>query len=206
MARKSAETFGFTHAELRTIRAMKDPNGVQTFLNSLPYHLAPTCWSPRKVLHARTVHCLEGAIFGAAALRVLGYPPLLLDLEAERDTDHVLAIFKKNGGWGAVAASNFAGCRYREPVYRSLRELVMSYVNLYFNLAKQRSLRRYSNPVNLRRFDHLHWMTSEKEVWFIPNYLCDIPHKRLLTPKQEKALHTVDQRLYDAELVGHRWK
>ena len=205
MPRKSSD-YGFTPAELRAIRAMNDPNGVQKFLNSLPYHLAPTCWSPRKVLRERTVHCLEGAIFGAAALRVLGYPPLLWDLEAERDTDHVLAIFRQNGCWGAVAASNFAGCRYREPVYRTLRELAMSYFNLYFNLGKQRSLRRYSSPVNLKRFDHLHWMTSEKDVWFIPNYLCDIPHKNLLTPRQIKALHPVDQRLYDAELVGHRWK
>jgi len=205
MPRKT-ETYGFTPAELRTIRAMRDPNGVQKFLNSLPYHLAPTCWSPRKVLRERTVHCLEGAIFGAAALRVLGYPPLLWDLEAERDTDHVLAVFRENGAWGAVAASNFAGCRYREPVYRTLRELAMSYFNLYFNLAKQRSLRRYSNPVNLKRFDHLEWMTTEKEVWFIPNYLCEIPHKSLLTPKQVKSLHTADPRLYEAELVGHRWK
>ena len=206
MPSKTEPTYGFTRAELRSIRAMKDPNGVQKFLNSLPYHLAPTCWSPRKVLREGTVHCLEGAIFGAAALRVLGYPPLLWDLEAERDTDHVLAIFRENGCWGAVAASNFAGCRYREPVYRTLRELAMSYFNLYFNLAKQRSLRRYSNPVHLERFDHLHWMTSEKDVWFIPNYLCDVPHKALLTPRQVKALHSVDQRLYDAELVGHRWK
>jgi hypothetical protein len=203
---KKSESYDFTPAEVRAIRAMKDPNGVQKFLNSLPYHLAPTCWSPRKVLRERTVHCLEGAIFGAAALRVLGFPPLLWDLEAERDTDHVLAVFRQNGCWGAVAASNFAGCRYREPVYRTLRELAMSYFNLYFNLAKQRSLRRYSNPVKLERFDHLHWMTSEKDIWFIPNYLCDIPHKPLLTPKQIKGLHAVDQRLYDAELVGHRWK
>jgi hypothetical protein len=98
--RLPSSNFGFTPAELRTIRAMKDPNGVQKFLNSLPYHLALTCWSPRKVLRERTVHCLEGAIFAVAALRVLGYPPLLWDLEAERDTDHVLAIFKENGGGG----------------------------------------------------------------------------------------------------------
>ncbi len=203
---KKTESYGFTPAELRTIRAMKDPHGVQKFLNSLPYHLAPTCWSPRKVLHEKTVHCLEGAIFGAAALRVLGYPPLLWDLEAERDTDHVLAIFRQNGCWGAVAASNYAGCRYREPVYKTLRELAMSYFNLYFNLAKQRSLRRYSNPVNLKRFDHRGWMTSDKEVWYIPEYLCEIPHKSLLTSRQVKALHLADQRLFEAELVGHRWK
>jgi len=196
----------FTPAELRTVRAMKDPHGVQTFLNNLPYHLAPTVWSPRRVLRERTAHCIEGAIFAAAALRVLGYPPLLWDLEAERDTDHVLAIFQVDGCWGAVACSNFTGCRWREPVYRSLRELAMSYFNIYFNMARQRTLRRYSQPVKMERFDHLHWMTTEKEVWFIAEYLCDIPHKPLLTPKQVKAVHSVDRRIYEAELVGHRWK
>src|SRR5215469_14373318 len=95
----------FTPAELRTIRAMKDPHGVQKFLNSLLYHLAPTVWSPRRVLRERTAHCLEGAIFASAALRVLGFPPLLWDLEADRDTDHVLAIFRVDGCWGAVATS-----------------------------------------------------------------------------------------------------
>jgi hypothetical protein len=122
-----------TSAELLQFRALKTPAGVQCFLDSIPYHLADTAWSPRRVLRERTAHCLEGAIFAAAALRVLGYPPLVWDLEADRDTDHVLALFKAGRGWGAVAKSNFAGCRYREPVYRTLRELAMSYFNIYFN-------------------------------------------------------------------------
>ena len=196
----------FTPAELRTIRAMKDPHGVQKFLNSLPYHLAPTVWSPRRVLRERTAHCLEGAIFASAALRALGFPPLLWDLEADRDTDHVLAIFEVDGCWGAVATSNYTGCRWREPVYRSLRELAMSYFNIYFNMARQRTLRRFSRPVNMERFDHLKWMTTDEEVWFIAEYLCDIPHTSLLTPKQVKSLHCVDQRTYEGEIVGHRWK
>jgi hypothetical protein len=201
-----SRSFGFTRAELRTLRSFKTPAGIQRFLDSLPYHLAMTCWSPRRVLHERTVHCLEGAIFAAAALRVLGFPPLLVDLEAEQDTDHVLAVFKVRRHWGAVAASNFASCRYREPVYRSLRELAMSYFNSYFNLRRERTLRRFSRPVNLKRFDHLHWMTSEKEVWFIPNYLCDISHTPLLKPWMKKRLTRLDERSYKADLVGHRWK
>src|SRR5437762_11682401 len=133
----------------------------------MPYHLTGTAWSPRKVLREKTAHCLEGAIFAAAALRVLGFPPLILDLEAEQDTDHVVAVFKVRRHWGAVAKSNFAGCRYRDPVYRTLRELAMSYFNIYFNLRGERTLRRYSRPVNLARFDHLHWMTTKKPIWFI---------------------------------------
>src|SRR5213080_3147449 len=195
---------GFSPVELRKLRALKTPAGVQRFLDSLPYHLADTSWSPRKVLQEKTAHFLEGAIFGAAALRVLGFPPLLWDLEAVNDTDHVLAIFKVRGCWGAVAKSNFSGCRYREPVYRTLRELVMSYFNIYFNLRGERTLRRYSRPVNLARFDRLNWMTTEKPVWFIAEHLCEIPHISLLTPAMEKHLTRVDRRTMRGEMVDHR--
>ena len=147
--------FGFTRSDLRTLRALKTPAGIQKFLDDLPYNLSYTARSPKKVLHDRVASCLEGGIFAAAALRVIGFPPLIFDLEAEQDTDHVIAIFKVRGHWGAVAKSNFTGCRYREPVYRTLRELAMSYFNIYFNLRGERTLRRYSRPVNLARFDHL---------------------------------------------------
>src|ERR1700758_108950 len=128
----------FAPAEWRRLRGLKSPHGIQKFLDDMPYHLADTAWSPRRVLREQTAHCLEGAIFAAAALRANGFPPLLLDLEAERDTDHVVAIFRVNRHWGALAKSNYTGCRWREPVYRSLRELSMSYFNLYFNLRRER--------------------------------------------------------------------
>ena len=140
---RSADTFGFTPSELRTLRALKTPAGIQKFLDDLPYNLSYTARSPKKVLVDRVASCLEGGIFAAAALRVIGFPPLIFDLEAEQDTDHVIAIFKVRGHWGAVAKSNFTGCRYRAPVYRSLRELAMSYFNIYFNLRGERTLRRY---------------------------------------------------------------
>jgi hypothetical protein len=194
----------FSAAELRTLRSLKTPAGVQRFLDAMPYHLEGTAWSPRVVLRERTAHCLEGAILGAAALRVLGYPPLLLDLEADHDTDHVLAVFKVRGHWGAVAKSNFTGCRYREPIYRTLRELAMSYFHIYFNLRGERTLRRYSRPVNLTRFDRDDWMTSEEDIWFVPNYLCDVPHIALLRPAQIKGLTRVDPRTVQGEIIGHR--
>ena len=192
----------FTPAELRKLRTLKDPHGIQLFLDDMPYHLADTAWSPRRVLRENTSHCLEGAIFAAAALRANGFPPLLLDFEADHDTDHVMAIYRVNGHWGAIAKSNFTGCRYREPVYRSLRELAMSYFNLYFNLRRERTMRTFSRPVNLRRFDHLQWMTTEKPVWFIVNYLFEIHHYKLLRPGMAKRLHRVDERLFQAECVG----
>jgi hypothetical protein len=197
---------GFTPSELRTLRALKTPAGVQRYLDNMPYHLAGTAWSPRKVLCEKTAHCLEGAAFAAAALRVLGFPPLIFDLEAEQDTDHVIAVFKSRGHWGAVAKSNFSGCRYREPVYRTLRELALSYFNIYFNLRGERTLRRYSRPVNLVRFDHLHWMTTGKNIWFIAEYLCDIAHQPLLKRGLEKHLTRVDPRTKESEMVGHRTK
>jgi hypothetical protein len=200
----SAQDFGFSRLELRALRALKTPTGVQRFLDDLPYNLSFTARSPRRVLRDRTASCLEGGIFAAAALRVLDFPPLIFDLEAHQDTDHVVAIFKVRGHWGAVAKSNFTGCRYREPVYRSLRELAMSYFNIYFNLRWERTLRRYSRPVNLARFDHLNWMTTEKPIWFIAEHLCQIPHIRLIKPAVEKNLTRLDPRTVAAEMVGHK--
>ncbi len=189
--------------ELRTLRALKSPAGIQKFLDDLPYNLSITARSPKKVLEDRTASCLEGGIFAAAALRVLGFPPLIFDLEADRDTDHVVAIFQRRGHWGAIAKSNFTGCRYREPVYRSLRELAMSYFNIYFNLRFERTLRRYSRPVNLARFDRLEWMTTDKPIWFIAEHLCEIPHVSLLTPAMERNLTRLDARTVKAEMTGH---
>ncbi len=194
----------WTAKESRQLRALKTPVGIQRFLDGLPYHLAGTAWSPRRVLREQTAHCLEGAIFAAAALRVLGFPPLIWDLEAEHDTDHVLALYRIGGCWGAVATSNFTSCRFREPIYRTLRELALSYFNTYFNLRGERTLRRYSRPVNLSRFDRQHWMTAEKSIWFVPNYLCDISHTPLLTSKQARRLTRIDARTLAAEMLGHR--
>jgi hypothetical protein len=188
------------------LRRLKTPQGVQRFLDQLPYNLAVTARSPRQVLRDGTASCLEGAIFGAAALRAIGFPPLIFDLEADHDTDHVIAIFKVRGLWGAIAKSNFTGCRYREPVHRTLRELALSYFNAYFNLRFERTLRRYSRPVNLKRFDRFDWMASEKPVWFIAEHLCEIPHTSLMPVAVANALTRVDARTVKAEMTGHRRK
>jgi hypothetical protein len=164
----------------------------------MPYHLADSAWSPRLVLRENTSHCYEGALFAAAALRVIGYPPLILDLEAEHDTDHVIAVYRVDGHWGALAKSNFTGCRYREPVYRSLRELALSYFDTYFNLRGERTLRTFSRPVHMRRFDPLHWMTTEQPVWFVAEYLLTISHYPLITRAQAKRLHRLDGRSFRA--------
>jgi hypothetical protein len=196
----------FTAAERAVFRRLSTPEKIQRFLDhELGYNQephGPTCHSPRRVLGDRAAHCMEGALFGAAALRMLGHPPLLVDLEAVRDDDHVLAVFRLRGHWGAIAKSNYSGLRFREPVYRTLRELVMSYFEHYYNLKKEKTLRRYSRPVNLRRFDSIHWMTAEDDVWAVPEYLCTIAHRPVLPPPLIPRLGRVDDRLYAAGLVG----
>jgi len=196
----------FTAAERAVFRRLNTPAKIQLFLDKdVAYNKepdGPTCRSPRRVLRDRVGHCMEGALFGAAALRMLGHPPLLLDLEAVRDDDHVLAIFRDRGLWGAVAKSNYTGLRYREPVYRNIRELVMSYFEHYYNLKKEKTLRRYSRPVNLVPFDRIDWMITEDDVWPIPDHLCDVAHTSILPPARTRSLGRVDDRLFAAGLVG----
>jgi len=195
-------TNAFTAAELRKLRSLKNPHGIQRFLDDMPYHVATTAWSPRRVLRENTSHCFEGALFAAAALRVNGHPPLILDLEADQDTDHVIAIYRIRGHWGAVAKSNFTGCRYREPVYRSLRELALSYFDVYFNLRGERTLRTFSRPVNMARFDRHHWTTTEEHLWYVAEYLFTIRHHRLFTSTMVKNLHRLDDRSFRAGRLG----
>jgi hypothetical protein len=147
---------------------------------------------------------MDGALFAAAALRVLGHRPLILDLEAVQDDDHVLALYRRNGLWGAVARSNYSGLRFREPLFRTVRDLVLSYVEGYFNLRRQKTLRRYSRPFDLSFFDARNWMTTDEDLWEIPNHLVGIRHYRLLTPAQERALAPVSRVVFDAGLVGRQ--
>jgi hypothetical protein len=196
----------FTPEERAVFRRLNTPERIQRFLDAeLVYNKepdGPSCRSPRRVLRDRTAHCMEGALFGAGALRMLGHPPLLVDLEAVRHDDHVLAVFRLRDRWGAVAKSNYSGLRFREPVYRTVRELVMSYFEHYYNLQKEKTLRRYSRPVNLSRFDAIGWMTAEEDVWPIPDHLCDVAHSSILPPNAIRALSLVDDRLFAAGLLG----
>lgn len=206
MANSNHTSGDLTSGELRKLRSLKDPYGIQRFLDDMPYHLADTAWSPRRVLAENTSHCFEGAMLAAAALRANGYPPLIFDLEAEHDTDHVVAIYRHKGHWGAIAKSNYTGCRYREPVYRSLRELALSYFDVYFNLRRERSLRTFSRPVNMARFDGMHWMTTDQHLWFVAEYLFDIHHYRLLAPGMARKLHRLDDRSFRAGCLGRAEK
>lgn len=191
-----------TREEQLLFRRLSTPVKVQKYLDDLPYNKerdGETCRSPRRVIRDQTAHCFEAALFAAAAMRMNSHPPLILDLEAVRDDDHVVAIYRQHGCWGAMAKSNYAGLRFREPVYRTLRELVMSYFEGYYNLDGEKTLRAYSRPVNLARFDSLDWMTAEEDLWAIPEYLVDIKHTSILRSTKRMFM---DERSYKAGLVG----
>jgi hypothetical protein len=195
--------FGFTPREAAFLRRLTPPWRIQRYLDEIDYDLSgKSCRSPRRVLRDRKAQCMDGALLAVAALRLQGHPPLIVDLEAEQDTDHVLAVFRRDGCWGAVARSNFSGLRYREPVFRTIRDLVLSYVESYFNLRREKTLRRYSRPVSLARFDRRGWMTAEEDLWYVPEHLVDVRHYTLLSAPARRALATVDRRMFEAGLHG----
>ncbi|HEX5854711.1 MAG TPA: hypothetical protein VFZ57_03755, partial [Thermoanaerobaculia bacterium] len=197
-----------TTTALRLPPGLRSPDAIQRFLDHLLYNKekgGETARSPRRVLETREAHCFEGALFAAAALRRRGHAPLVMQLRALRDDDHVLAVFREHPGagcWGAVAKSNYSGLRFRSPVYRSLRELVMSYFDVYYNLEGEKSLRSFSRPVDLSRFDARGWETAEESLWDVSTYLATRRFTTLLTRVQERSLTPMDGRLYDAGLVG----
>ena len=202
MQRHTRNGFGLSLEHLRTLRALNTPARIQQFIDALQYQYANTAWSPQRVLEERKGHCLEGAILAAAALRVQGHPPLLMDLEAVHDDDHVIAIYRERGLWGGIAKSNFAGLRFRAPVYRTLRELALSYFDHYYNLRGQRTLRAYSRPVNLAHLDRQNWMTSEEDVWCVPEALIAARHYALIPDKVARQLPRLDRRSFEAGMHG----
>lgn len=187
----------FTKEETAVYRSLNSPKKIQDFLNSLKINFeekGDTCLSPRMVLKGGRAHCVEGALLAATALRFHGFQPLILDLESsKKDFDHVIALFKQNGKWGAISKTNHAVLRYREPIYKTIRELVMSFFHEYFTDDGKKTLRRYSLPVNLKRFDKFNWMTSDEEVWFIPEYLTEVKHLDILSRAEIRSLRAADR-------------
>jgi hypothetical protein len=182
----------------------RKPYDIQLYLDSLPYLGEDLNRSPLRVVRDRQAHCLDGGLLAAAALAHLGFPPRILDLVPEpgMDDDHVLAVFGQPGAWGALAKSNYAGLRYREPVFRTLRELVMSYFNDFFNIERQRTLRGYTRLLDLRPFDRYAWLTSEAGVERVVKRLYSLKVIPLLTSESILALTPVDERSFQAGTLG----
>ncbi len=194
-------------AEEKTLLDSLDrPAKVQAFLNTIPYSDDHFYRCPLRVLRDRKGHCFDGALFAAMALRRLGYPPLILEfIPNERDDDHLIAPFKKRGRWGAVAQSNFTGLRYRDPVFRNIRELVMSYWADHFNAVGEMTLRAYRVPINLKVFDRLEWMSRDEGL----DELADGPEGMdryriipLITDEMTADLDVADERTVRAGLMN----
>ena len=178
--------------ERRIFRFLDTPVKIQDFLGSIPMNFSDTCYSPRMVLQRRKAQCLEGAMLAAAALRYHGHPPLVLDLATARgDDDHVVALYRHKGFWGAISKTNHAVLRYRDPIYKTMRELALSYFHEYFLDDGRKTLRSYA-VVDLSRFDNRGWMTAEGEVGYIERYLFRVRHTLLLTKTQSRALRRAD--------------
>src|SRR2546429_7413843 len=183
--------FGLGQQDYALLRRLDTPQKIQIFLLDLKQNFevdGDTCRPVAEVLRTGRAHCIEGAMLAAAALWVHGEPPLLLDMRAEQDFDHVVALFRGNGCWGAISKTNGIGLRWRDPVYRSLRELAMSYFHEYTNRLDHKTLREYSVPFDLRRVDPKLWISGEKNAWPVAEELDTIRHFPLLNGHHLKAV------------------
>jgi len=188
--------------ERKLMAELNHPSRIQAFLDGLAYSTEEVYRCPLRVLRERIAHCFDGALFAAAALRRIGFPPLILEmLPNDRDDDHMVAIYKSNGYWGAIAKSNFVGLRFREPIYRTLRELVMSYFEQFYNVEREKTLRSYTLPLNLKAFDQLGWMTKHDSLGRIAHRLDRIRKVPVLTQPMISNLSLVDERSYRAGLL-----
>lgn len=182
--------------------SLTSPERIQAFLDSIPYRSEEVYLSPYKALIDREANCFDGALLAIAALRRLGHPPLLLQLVAERDDEHLLAIYERDGHLGSIAKSNFVGLRYREPVYRTLRELVMSYFEVYFNIEGEKSLRGYTRPVDMRQYDHLEWMWRDEAMPRLLAHLERLHRVPVISESMARALAPMDKRSMEAHMMG----
>ncbi len=192
----------WTKEETGFLKTLCDPDKIQGFLDSIDYNPNYECRSPRYVIKKRSAHCFEGALFAAAALNYLGYKPLIVDMKAFNDDDHVIAVFNEDGKWGAVAKSNFTTLRYREPVYRSVRELIMSYFDFYFNTDGYKSLRSYSIPLDLSIYTTRKWETTEEDLEYIGDKLEKIRHYPVIDDKEIGKLRRASDSMLKAGMLG----
>lgn len=188
--------------EIRFLKQFRDPYSIQEFLDKINYNPDYGCRSPRWVIKKKSAHCFEGALFAAAALDFIGYKPLIVDMKAYNDDDHVIAVFKEDGCWGAVAKSNFTSLRYREPVYKSLREMIMSYFDFFFNVKGEKSLRSYSRPLDLNAFKSRRWTTTDEDLEYIGDKIESLHHYTVVNEKMSGRLKLASESMLKAGLMG----
>jgi hypothetical protein len=192
----------WTNDEIKFLKTLSNSDRIQGFLDSIDYNPNYECRSPRWVMKKRSAHCFEGALFAAAGLEFIGYKPLIVDMKSFNDDDHVIAVFMEHGHWGAVAKSNFTTLRYREPVYRSLRELIMSYFDFYFNLNGDKSLRSYSRPLDLTMYSTRHWSTTDEDLEYIGDKLETMHHYPIVDNRMINSLKRASDIVMKAGMLG----
>lgn len=198
-----------TKPELDVLKSLDTPYKIQKFLDSIPFNYeekGETCMSPRRVLRERKANCIEGAMLAGVALMIHGEKPLVLNLKVSKnDYDHIITLYKRNGYWGAISKTNHSVLRFRDPVYKTLRELVLSYFHEYFLIANgEKTLKGYSKPINLKRFG-VKWITSEEDLWGIAEHIFDMKHEMIIPKENEKFI----TRASDIEIKGasiKEWK
>jgi hypothetical protein len=179
------------------------PSSIQDYLDRLAYNTTDRTFCPQDVVLEQKAHCMDGAVFAATALESLGHPALLVDLRAIDDDDHVIAVFRENGLWGAVAKSNTTTLRFRDPAYRSIRELALSYFPVYFNVAGEMSLYEYSRPFSLRKYRGKY--LAEQDIAYIGEDLDATVHHQLVSRQQLKSMRIAPQYLIEACFAGADW-
>ncbi len=189
------EKLGLPPTQAEILAKLRAPEDVQDFISRIPINFEPegdTCLSVTEVLRQKRAHCIEAAMTAACALWMQGRKPLLMDLQAEDDSDHVIALFHHNDHWGAISKSNHVWLRWRDPVYRSLRELAMSYLHEY-TYGEDKTLRAYSASFDLRRYDPKLWITNPDNCWDIGASLDASRHYSLISKEQARRLRPRDR-------------
>lgn len=192
----------WTPFERNFLKRLNTPEKIQRYLDQLDYNPCDDAISPRYVMITNDGHCLEGGLLAACALELQGHPPLMVNLQAQNDDHHAVTVYKTKTGWGCVSKSNTALLRGRDPVYRDVRELVMSYFDFYFNLDGEKALFAYSQPINLNRYNHLEWRTTDDNLVEMGMSFNDCPHQRLLDKKVLKKLPRASSKVMEACFLG----
>lgn len=196
------ENASWNAEEVEILQSLDTPESVQAFLDGIPYNTESTCRSPRRILRDKKANCMEGAFFAAACLELHGFDPSVVYMIAVRDDGHAITLFKRNGRYGSVAKSNFTGLRYRSPVHKTVREVVLTYFDQHFNIQKELTLRKYTQPLYIRESLFPNWKIREDDLFDLSDYFDKLRTYTLVTPSMEESLRLVDDKLYKAGLLG----
>lgn len=196
--------------EKKLLLRLSTPQKIQDYLDSIPFNHeedGETCYSPRQVMINKKAHCLEGAMFASVALALQHEKPQILSLKVlGQDYDHVIALYRKNGYWGAISKTNHAVLGFRDPIYKTIRELALSYFHEYFLIKNgEKTLRGYSSPINMNRFGTL-WVTKNENLFFIAETIADMQHISIIPKENESYIRKATTLERESASLSHDGK